>query len=109
MWKKSRGRDSPKHESPKASRDNPWHAVSILSTDDGCEAVRSLRRVRFLSREAPRLPLPPCANPAGCQCAYKHHADRRAGPRRKEELTGFRSIFRNAPDRRERHGRRETD
>jgi len=40
--------------------------------------------MRFLSDEAPRLPLTQCSAGASCSCAYKHHAARRGPPRRAE-------------------------
>jgi len=66
---------------------NPWHAVSIAtgSMVTGacpCKAAVALQGQRFLSAEAPKLPLRGCSNPKGCQCSYRHHADRRNDPRR---------------------------
>jgi hypothetical protein len=40
---------------------------------------------RFLSREAPQLPLKDCAS-ASCTCRYQHHEDRRRGPRRARDM-----------------------
>ena len=37
---------------------------------------------RYLSREAPILPLPTC-NSKGCACRYLHHDDRRSGEDRR--------------------------
>ena len=67
-----------------------WHAVSIVPKGAGCEAALALRTSRFLSAEAPRLPLAQCTTPKSCSCAYKHHADRRGQPRRKDEAVGLR-------------------
>jgi hypothetical protein len=47
--------------------------------------VRKLVGQRFLSREAPRLPLRDCDRP-DCSCRYEHHEDRRRGPRRAREM-----------------------
>lgn len=91
------------------TRANAWHAVSIQAGPAGCAAARSLRTARFLSQEAPRLPLDYCATPDSCLCAYKHHSDRRAQPRRREELTGVRRTNYGAPERREQRGRRSSD
>ena len=66
-----------------------WHAVSVLSKGEPCEAARALRSLRFLSSEAPRFPLPDCTRARSCTCAYRHHADRRGTPRRSEEVAGL--------------------
>jgi hypothetical protein len=58
----------------------PFHAVSIRAAVQGCPAVESLGLQRFLSEEAPSLPLANCCA-QGCACKYVHHADRRGGPR----------------------------
>ena len=34
-----------------------WHAVSILTSTTTCEAASALRNHRFLSKDAPKLPL----------------------------------------------------
>jgi len=59
---------------------DPFHAVSIQSKKNGCPAVESLKLQRFLSEEAPALPLADCCA-QGCTCKYIHHADRRGGAR----------------------------
>src|SRR5438874_1375676 len=58
-----------------------WHAVSVFGMS-ACRAAAELRGKRALPMDAPRLPLPNCAWPWKCACVYRHHADRRAGPRR---------------------------
>jgi hypothetical protein len=63
-------------------RKETWHAVSIVTPNSCCEAAQALRNHRFLSKDAPRLPLAGCSAPESCQCIYRHHADRRAKPRR---------------------------
>jgi len=64
---------------------NAWHAVAVVPGPRACDAARRLRGQRFLSREAPALPLKDC-QVAGCTCRYEHHDDRRTGPRRAQEL-----------------------
>jgi hypothetical protein len=59
-----------------------WHAVSITPGEAACAAVASLRGVRFLAADAPRLPMSACSLPTRCRCVYRHHADRRAALRR---------------------------
>ena len=62
-----------------------WHAVSIVAGPRCCAAARELDGQRFLSKEAPPLPLPDCKR-TDCSCHYQHHDDRRKGPRRAREL-----------------------
>ncbi len=94
---------------PAVQRNNPWHAVSIVSKAPCCQAARRLRAVRMLSRTAPRLPLADCEFGGRCNCAYKHHSDRRAQPRRKEELTGLRPNVKIAVERRVTPSRRRAE
>jgi hypothetical protein len=64
---------------------NHWHAVCVDAKASSCAAAHDLRKKRFLSKEAPSLPLPGCGNALGCPCTYKHHEDRRGKQRRKGE------------------------
>jgi len=89
-------------------RKEPWHAVSLLPRGNACEEVIALLSRRFLSTEAPRLPLKECPFAAVCNCVYQHYADRRQGPRRSSEETGFRTA-RPATERRAGRGRRRQD
>lgn len=61
------------------------HAVTIVPGPRACSEVRKLVGQRYLSREAPRLPLRDCDR-ADCSCRYEHHEDRRRGPRRAREM-----------------------
>jgi len=85
-----------------------WHAVSILPKGASCEAALAIRGTRFLSAQAPRLPLAQCTTPKTCTCAYKHHADRRGQPRRQDEAIGLRRT-KVEQERRAQSGRRKTD
>jgi len=60
---------------------NVYHAVSIKSGPRCCQTAKSMSGVRFLSKQAPRLPLPQC-DAASCECKYLHHEDRRSYERR---------------------------
>lgn len=76
-----------------------FHAVSVVSRNKiRCPAVALIEKKRFLSVDAPRLPLDGCTNKSSCQCVYKHHEDRRSGPRRAHELGRPTRAF--TPDRR---------
>jgi hypothetical protein len=59
-----------------------WHAITVVALPTACPGARALRGMRFLSAQAPVLPLRDCIQRATCTCTYKHHKDRRAGPRR---------------------------
>jgi hypothetical protein len=61
------------------------HAVTVVTGPKACAAARALAERRFLSREAPKLPLRSC-DCASCECRYAHHEDRRRGPRRAREM-----------------------
>jgi hypothetical protein len=106
-------RKSPPHgASPGVSpvrRSTPWHAVSVVAGPSSCQAARGLSQTRYLSRDAPRLPLPACMSPASCSCSYKHHVDRRGQPRRKDDLSGLRRSVHSGTERRTVLGRREDD
>lgn len=54
-----------------------FHAVSIRPGGNACDAARDLRGRRFLSPEAPALPLAGCDRP-DCGCRFTHHGDRRS-------------------------------
>lgn len=86
---------------------NPWHAVSVVPCPRACEAVRNLGRNRFLSKEAPELPLADCGA-KGCHCHYRHHPDRRASARRGEDFFDARPYW-AGKERRSTRGRRNTD
>lgn len=62
---------------------HPFHAVSISPVPSSCSASQAMRSLRFLSEEAPSLPLVNCGAQE-CQCRYVHYPDRRgaAGDRR---------------------------
>ena len=80
-------------------RPNPFHAVTVQGD---CEGSRALAGRRFLSKDAPNLPLAGCAAPGGCTCVYRHHPDRRAGNARR----GFVSASGEHSERRRGKGRR---
>ncbi|MCB1705711.1 MAG: hypothetical protein KDI17_12660 [Halioglobus sp.] len=56
----------------------PFHAVSIEPARNSCLAARQAGSQRYLSEEAPALPLAECTE-RECECRYQHHADRRSG------------------------------
>jgi hypothetical protein len=86
-----------------------WHAVSVVTNGECCEAARGLSKMRFLSVEAPVIPLMGCSRADSCRCFYKHHEDRRAQLRRREEITGLRAKVRVHEERRLGSDRRQSD
>ena len=64
---------------------NRFHAVTIAPGQRACKEARALQGQRFLSREAPPLPLKNCGSPQ-CECRYEHYDDRREGHRRAHDL-----------------------
>lgn len=59
-----------------------FHGVSVHPCSHPCQSVRNIKRVRFLSRETPKLPIEGCTN-QNCMCTYVHHKDRRNGDERR--------------------------
>jgi hypothetical protein len=88
--------------------DRRWHAVSVKPGDGACNAAISGKNRRWLSREAPLLPLPGCTRPDTCQCTYNHHDDRRMGSRRVEDAETLSPSTRVGNERRARKSRRGT-
>jgi hypothetical protein len=86
---------------------NPYHAVSVIPGQGSCAAAHRFTGQRFLSRQAPKLPLPTC-DAARCTCRFKHHQDRRAGPRRGSEI-GMMQAYWNGAEKRRTGGRRADD
>ena len=64
---------------------SPFHAVEIRCTKNACQAAKDTCGERYLSAEAPLLPLDQCDQPDRCQCRYQHHKDRRVDSRRGAE------------------------
>ena len=68
--------------------EEPWGAVSVVGHSKACRAAVELRGKRYLSSEAPSLPLPQCSSPTLCKCVYYHYADRRSRTFRREADRG---------------------
>jgi len=66
-------------------RSEPWHAVAIRTGRDACCAAEKAAGKRYLTTDAPLLPLQDCDRSGRCECRYRHYPDRRAGPRRKTD------------------------
>jgi hypothetical protein len=86
--------------------DRRWHAVSVKPCPGACSVADTGRDRRWLSREAPALPLPGCTSPNRCRCTYIHHEDRRGMARRAEDSDAFARPAKVANERRQRGTRR---
>lgn len=84
-----------------------WHAVSVKPCTGACPAAATGRDQRWLSREAPQLPLPGCTRPDTCRCTYQHHEDRRGEGRRAEDTDAFRRPTHPTTERRSHRDRRK--
>ena len=77
---------SRRSKSPIRTERKLYRGVSIQPDSSiACEAAKALENVRFLTDEAPMLPLSGCCNPAGCRCKYLHYDDRRTEARRESD------------------------
>ena len=98
-----------KPEKPGANPPQAYHAVSIQPGNPCCQRARALQGQRFLSRDAPPLPLKNCSRET-CTCHYQHYDDRRGGPRRAREIgvamDGWHAVEQRTEQGR---GRRKTD
>jgi hypothetical protein len=86
---------------------NKWHAVSIALCPRACGAARKCLGVRFLSKDAPVLPLPDCNAPR-CTCRFRHHEDRRSSLRRAADIIASGAYW-AGQERRRSQGRRVND
>ena len=58
-----------------------YHCVQLVPGPNACDAIKELTNQKYLSDDAPFLPLEGC-NQARCRCIYSHLNDRREGDRR---------------------------
>lgn len=72
---------------------NTYHCVSIENEASCCEQVEAIKGTRFLSKEAPNIPMKDCTQ-AQCQCYYQHFDDRRqAGNDRRVDYGMTKDLF----------------
>jgi hypothetical protein len=87
----------------------PYHAVSIKAGPSCRQTHLKYGRTRYLSNEAPSIPLPTC-DTQNCRCRYVHFKDRREGfDRRLRDVWNPNAARAASGDRRRGHGRRATD
>ncbi len=83
---------------------HPYCAVSVQAAAGACKSARALGDQRFLSVEAPPLPLPAC-RVKDCHCHYRFYDDRRSGDERRGPATTLTEDFSRSGTWQERHGR----
>jgi hypothetical protein len=66
------------------SKAHCWHAVSIVRGRQSCAAIARITGKKWLSAEAPQIPIAGCTLKR-CECRYRHHADRRSTDRRESK------------------------
>ena len=84
-----------------------WHSIGLVYYYSACNAARACKGVRFLTADAPSLPLRGC-DAAKCKCQYRHYTDRRGLDRRRDENAAT-AKFRLGISRRRPYGRRADD
>ena len=80
IWSSGSNKKSPKSATRTKSSISPYHGVEVKMPYDACEEVLKLHGKRYLSANAPILPLSGCDQ--HCTCKFKHHNDRRQEDRR---------------------------
>lgn len=72
---------------PDRGRSHMFHGVAIQPGGDfECSGVQVYQNERFLSVDAPQLPLDDCSDPGQCRCTYHHYDDRRTALRRDSDM-----------------------
>lgn len=89
-------------------RRRAFHAVAIRTAANPCSAAKMAYGKRYLSTEAPNIPLPGC-DCGTCACIYVHFDDRRAHQRRDVYLHRAYVDGERKQERRIRVGRRKSD
>jgi hypothetical protein len=84
--------------------DGRYKAVSVVPNRASCTAAIAIRHQRFLTNEAPTLPLAMCTWPSSCTCKFEQHEDRRV-----TDPDSFGTGQLKRSDRNWRAGRRATD
>ncbi|KAA3654917.1 MAG: hypothetical protein DWQ11_02590 [Proteobacteria bacterium] len=107
-WWVMRGRPAD-DEDENDSATHPYHCVTINPGEPACRTAQTLKGIRFLSAEAPLLPLASC-DASRCRCTFTHYKDRRRGDRRNPyRPESHMHVAQGLEDRRGRRGRRSTD
>lgn len=98
--------------SAKPQRSSPptaFQSVSILQGPKACCASKDVAKIRFLTKQAPALPLAGCTMQDECHCRYVKHTDRRTEARRLIDVVGMSALLFESEERRAKAGRRKSD
>jgi hypothetical protein len=79
---RTRTKDKTRSRPPASKVTHLYHGIEIAMGSNPCEVAQTGAGKRYLSDEAPLLPLDGCGDPSGCECRYKHFVDRRTDARR---------------------------
>lgn len=93
----------------RGDRPRSYRAVAIRAAAIHCSAAKAVYGKRFLTTEAPSIPLPSC-DCSTCACIYVHFVDRRRAHQRRD-LYMYRAYLEGErkQERRNRAGRRTAD
>ena len=81
-----------KPASTTSKRKKEFGAVSIKTGPRACTAAKYLRGKRFISSQAPALPLSEC-DISDCKCKYDYYKDRRSEDDRRFPSAIMQSVF----------------
>ncbi|RKZ88491.1 MAG: hypothetical protein DRQ39_02400 [Gammaproteobacteria bacterium] len=81
-----------KHSTKTIRKEPSFRAVSIQICPQACAAAKNIRDKRFLSHQAPMLPLADC-NVKDCKCKFVHHNDRRSHDDRRFASVTMQNVF----------------
>jgi len=84
FWWRSKEKRQRSHATPArvvTRHPGKFNCVEVQYQADACKAVQRFADMRFLSGQAPEIPVPGC-DAATCSCRYVHHKDRRHKDRR---------------------------
>lgn len=82
---------APRAGTRRMPRTPSYEAVSVRPCLEACRVAWDQQGMRYLSAEAPELPLPGC-DAGKCTCRYVHHEDRRGAEDRRDAVGQFGGI-----------------
>lgn len=95
-------------QEPVRTQPSRYQAIAIFRGTVCCSIARRFSEHRFLTREAPTLPLNGCTMPQRCECRYLKFKDRRGDSRRLDDFAAATRLY-GLKERRGAKGRRSTD
>jgi hypothetical protein len=69
---------------PIATEKKKYAGLAFFSDSHCCDAATAHNERRFLTSEAPKIPLAQCSDPALCHCKYRNIDDRRISDDRRD-------------------------